>query len=215
MMDTRLLKQNDPRVLRLAVDLLQADEVVAFPTDTVYGIGVRAVSTPAIEKLYQIKARSLDKPIPVMIAEVQQLERLVQSIPDSARRLASQFWPGALTMVLPKRRDLPENLTNLPGVGVRIPDHPFVLELLRLCGPLAVTSANLSGQPEALDADAVMTQLGGRLALVVDGGASGGGVSSTVVDLSSGRIKILREGPINLSMIEQALGDPGLVSEIG
>jgi L-threonylcarbamoyladenylate synthase len=207
-MKTQFCKQDDPLALRLAVDLLQAGEVIAFPTDTVYGIGVRADSAAAIEKLYQIKVRSMDKPIPVMIAELQQLEQLAESIPDAVRRLANRFWPGALTMVLPKRSDLPENLTSLPGVGVRVPDHPFTLELLRCCGPLAVTSANLSGQPEALNANAVMAQLGGKLALVVDGGDSQGGIPSTVVDLSQESPRILREGPITSEMIDLALKNP-------
>jgi L-threonylcarbamoyladenylate synthase len=204
-MKTKFCKQDDPLALRMAVDLLQSGEVIAFPTDTVYGIGVRADSAAAIEKLYQIKARSMDKPIAVMIAEIQQLEQLAESVPDTARCLARWFWPGALTMVLPKRSDLPVNLTSLPGVGVRVPDHPFTLELLRCCGPLAVTSANLSGQPEALNANTVMAQLGGKLALVVDGGDSQGGVPSTVVDLSQGRPRVLREGPITSEMIDQAM----------
>ena len=187
------------------MDLLQAGEVIAFPTDTVYGIGVRADSSAAIEKLYQIKARSMDKPIAVMIADLQQLEQLAKSVPETVRHLAGWFWPGALTMVLPKRSDLPENLTSLPGVGVRVPNHPFTLELLRCCGPLAVTSANLSGQPEALNAIAVMAQLGGKLALIVDGGDSQGGIPSTVLDLSQGSLRVLREGPITSEMIDQAL----------
>jgi L-threonylcarbamoyladenylate synthase len=209
MIKTLFLKQDDPQVLGLAVNLLQAGEVIAFPTDTVYGIGARADSENAIGKLYQIKARSMDKPIPVMVAELKQLEQLAESIPDAARRLASWFWPGALTMVLTKRTGLPENLTHLPGVGVRIPDHPFVLELLSRCGPLAVTSANLSGQPEALNAEMVRTQMDGRLALVVDGGTTKGGVPSTVVEFTGDKPRILREGPISSDMINQALGYPG------
>jgi len=207
MMKTQFFKQEDPLALQLAVDLLQSGEVVAFPTDTVYGIGARADSAVAIEKLYQIKARSMDKPIPVMIADVQQLEQLAETIPDVVRRLADWFWPGALTIVLTKRSDLPENLTSLPGVGIRVPAHPFPLELLRQCGPLAVTSANLSGQPEALNASEVMAQLDGKLALIVDGGDSQGGFPSTVVDLTLGYPRILREGPISLEMISQALGN--------
>ena len=207
-MKTRLLIQNDPHALSLAVELLQSGEVVAFPTDTVYGIGVRADSEDAIEKLYQIKARSFDKPIPVMVAAVGQLEQVAGTVPASARRLAARFWPGPLTMVLPKRAGLPDNLTHLPGVGVRIPDHPFALDLLKRCGPLAVTSANLSGQPEALCAKKVLAQLEGLLALMVDGGDSPGGTASTVVDLTGTKPCILREGPISAEMITQALIKP-------
>lgn len=207
-MKTKFCNQDDPLAFRLAVEMLRAGEVIAFPTDTVYGIGVRADSAAAIEKLYQVKARSMDKPIAVMIADLHQLEQLTESVPDTVRRLAELFWPGALTMVLPKRSNLPENLTSLPGVGVRIPDHPFTLELLRCCGPLAVTSANLSGQPEAVSAYAVMAQLGGKLALVVDGGESQGGIPSTVVDLSRASPRVLREGPITSKMIDHALENP-------
>jgi tRNA threonylcarbamoyl adenosine modification protein (Sua5/YciO/YrdC/YwlC family) len=109
--------------------------------------------------------------------------------------------------VLPKRADLPDNLTSLPGVGIRIPDHPFVLNLLKHCGPLAVTSANLSGQSEALCMKTVIAQLGGRLALIVDGGDSPGGTASTVVDLTGEQPRILRVGPINAEMITRALAD--------
>jgi L-threonylcarbamoyladenylate synthase len=207
-METQLISQDDPQALNLAVELLLAGEVIAFPTDTVYGIGVRADSEAAIEKLYRIKARSFDKPIPVMVATVGQLEQVANTVSADARRLATGFWPGPLTMVLPKRADLPDNLTQLPGVGVRIPDHPFALNLLKRCGPLAVTSANLSGQAEALCAKAVLAQLEGRLALVVDGGDSPGGTASTVVDLVGEEPCILREGPISAEKITQTLAHP-------
>jgi L-threonylcarbamoyladenylate synthase len=207
MMKTQIFKQEDPRAIALAQELLQAGEVVAFPTDTVYGIGVRSDMAAAIDKLYQVKARSMDKSIPVMIASIDQLHLLVDRVPDMARRLAEKFWPGPLTMVLPKRENLPWNLTHLSGVGVRIPNHPFVLDLLSRCGPLAVTSANLSGQPDALNAEDVIAQLEGQLSLVVDGGRSQGAVASTVVDLTGVELRIIREGPISYAMINQTLGD--------
>jgi L-threonylcarbamoyladenylate synthase len=204
-METQLIAQEDPQALGLAVELLLAGEAIAFPTDTVYGIGVRADSADAIEKLYRIKARSFEKPIPVMVASVEQLEQVASIVSTPARRLAASFWPGPLTMVIPKRGDLPGNLTQQPGVGVRIPDHPFTLNLLERCGPLAVTSANLSGQAEALCAKAVLTQLDGRIALVVDGGDSPGGKASTVVDLTGEQLRILREGPISVEQINRTL----------
>ena len=206
-MKTKLIAQDDPQVLSLAVELILAGEVIAFPTDTVYGIGARADSKAAIEKLYQIKARSLDKPIPVMVATVEQLEKVVNTVSDDTRRLAACFWPGPLTMVLPKRASLADNLTQLPGVGVRIPDHPFALNLLKRCGPMAVTSANLSGQADSLSAKAVLAQLDGLLALVVDGGDSPGGTASTVVDMTGEQPCILRQGPISSDRITQALAD--------
>jgi L-threonylcarbamoyladenylate synthase len=207
-MKTQLISQDDPHALSLAADLLQAGEVIAFPTDTVYGIGVKVELKEAIDKLYEIKTRSFDKPIPVLVASIGQLEQVAGEIPDAAARLAASFWPGPLTMVLPKRMDLPENLTHLPGVGVRIPNQQFALDLLQRCGPLAVTSANLSGQPEALCVIDVMAQFNGRLALVVDGGISPGGNASTVVDLTGSQPSILREGPVSAERIMQVLLDP-------
>ena len=207
-MNTLLLPQTDPATLPAAVDIINAGGVVAFPTDTIYGIGVMADSTKAIDRLYQIKGRSFDKPIPVMIGRMDQLGLIVGLVPQAARRLAEMFWPGPLTLVLPKKPDLPVNLTPLPTVGIRIPNHEFTLALLCRCGPLAVTSANLSGRSEALNALEVMDQLGGCLELIVDGGNSPGGIASTVVDLSGSRPRILRKGPITEKMIEQALKDP-------
>ncbi len=206
-MKTRLIDQENPQALSLAVEFLQNGEVIAFPTDTVYGIGVRADSEGAVENLYRIKARSFEKPIPVMVASVDQLGRVASFISSDVQRLAARFWPGPLTIVIPKGENLPKNLTHLPGVGVRIPDHPFILSLLKRCGPLAVTSANLSGQAEALCAKAVLYQLEGRLALVVDGGNSPGGIASTVVDLTGEKPRILREGPIREEQIIRALTD--------
>jgi len=206
--NTLLLPQTDPATLPAAVDIINAGGVVAFPTDTIYGIGVMADSTKAIDRLYQIKGRSFDKPIPVMIGRMDQLGLIVGLVPQAARRLAEMFWPGPLTLVLPKKPDLPVNLTPLPTVGIRIPNHEFTLALLCRCGPLAVTSANLSGRSEALNALEVMDQLGGCLELIVDGGNSPGGIASTVVDLSGSRPRILRKGPITEKMIEQALKDP-------
>lgn len=204
-MKTNLLSQDDPQAFDLAVKLIRAGEVIGFPTDTVYGIGARADSESAISKIYQIKARVLDKPVPVMVAFIEQLESLVDHIPDAARRLAEHFWPGPLTIVLPKSKNLPGNLTRLPGVGIRIPDHPFILGLLKICGPMAVTSANLSGKPETRQAGVVLEQLNGLLPLVVDGGDSPGGVPSTVVDLTVEPPRILREGPLSAEMIARVL----------
>ncbi|MGA9398200.1 MAG: L-threonylcarbamoyladenylate synthase [Anaerolineaceae bacterium] len=207
-MNTLLRSQTDPATLPAAVEIIKAGGVVAFPTDTVYGIGVMANSIKAIDRLYQIKGRSFDKPIPVMIGRMEQLDLIVGSVPQAARRLAERFWPGPLTLVLPKNPDLPVNLTHLPTVGVRIPNHEFTLALLGRCGPLAVTSANLSGRSEALNTLEVMNQLGGSLELIVDGGTSPGRTASTVVDFSGSSPQILRKGPITEKMIELALKDP-------
>ncbi len=204
-MKTQLLDQTDLATLSTAIEFLRMGRVVSFPTDTVYGLAVLVGAPRAIEKLYQIKGRSFDKPIPVMVSRLDQLDTIVSSIPLTARRLADKYWPGPLTLVLPKRADLPANLTPLPSVGVRIPNHAFALALLDQCGPLAVTSANRSGKPETQSALEVLAQLGGRLELVVDGGRSPGGIASTVVDLTGSSPRILREGPISRGMIDQIL----------
>ncbi len=206
-MNTQLLSQSDPSALLKASKIVKAGGVVAIPTDTVYGIGVMAYSANAINRLYQIKGRSFDKPIPIMIGSMDQLELVVESIPEVARRLAVHFWPGPLTLVLSKRSDLPDELSSLPTVGVRVPDHKFAQALLDLCGPMAVTSANRSGEPEGKNANEVIAQLGGILELVVDGGQSPGGAASTVVDFSSRNLQILRKGPITRAMIEEVLKD--------
>jgi L-threonylcarbamoyladenylate synthase len=204
-METIILLQDDPSTLSRAVEIITSGGVVAFPTDTVYGIGTRADSEKAVERLYLIKGRSLDKPIPLMLGDLGQLDKVVQHISPVAKRLTERFWPGPLTLILLKQTGLPINLTAQAGIGVRIPDHPFARALLKQCGPLAVTSANLSGYPEALNAQEAIKQLGGRLELVVDGGDSPGGCASTVVDLTSGQPRIARPGPVTGEMIEQAL----------
>ncbi|MBN2256656.1 MAG: threonylcarbamoyl-AMP synthase [Anaerolineaceae bacterium] len=204
-MKTFVLLQSDPLALQKASEIIIASGLVAFPTDTVYGVGVRADKEEAIEQLYMIKARSAEKPIPVMLGNMKQLKKVVRFISPAARRLAERFWPGPLTLILPKRPNLPVNLTNLPGIGVRIPDHPFARALCLKCGPLAVTSANLSGNPEALNVQGVLQQLNGKLDLVVDGGDSPGGVASTVVDITGEKPCIIRSGLVTGEMITQAL----------
>lgn len=204
-MITRILAQSDPATLPVAVNIIKTGEVVAFPTDTVYGIGAMASSPEAIDRLYQIKGRSFDKPIPILIGSIDQLDLIVSVLPPTVKLLAKRFWPGPLTMVMLKKTGLPDNLTSLPTVGVRIPNHKFALDLLNICGPLAVTSANLSGRGEAQTVSQVMEQLGGNLELIVDGGSSTGGIASTVVDLSGTHPIIIRQGPITQKMITEAL----------
>jgi L-threonylcarbamoyladenylate synthase len=206
--NTLILSQNDPETLSAAVEIIKAGGVVAFPTDTVYGIGAMANSKKAIDRLYQIKGRSFDKPIPIMIADMDQLSQIVELVPQAAHRLADRFWPGPLTLILPGKTGHPDYV--IPKtVGVRIPKHEFTLALLGRCGPLAVTSANLSGKPEAQSALDVMDQLGGNLELIVNGGDLTGGKASTIVDCSGRHANIIRQGPITIKMIGDVLGDLG------
>ena len=195
-METRVLPVS-PETLRLAGDILREGGLVAFPTDTVYGVGALAFDARAVESIYAAKARPVEKAIPVLIADLAELAKVTENIPEMAARLAARFWPGPLTLVLPKHPRLPEAVSATPSVGIRIPDHSTALALLRLAGPMAVTSANISGSPNPSTAQAVQSQLGGRIPLILDGGETQGGVPSTVVDCTGAEPTILREGPIS------------------
>jgi L-threonylcarbamoyladenylate synthase len=180
--------------------------LVAFPTDTVYGLGALAFNGAAVESIYAAKDRPVEKAIPILIGDVNDLMKVSAGVPDIALRLAARFWPGPLTVVVPKHPELPEAVSATPTVGVRIPDHPVTRALLRLAGPMAVTSANLSSQPSPTTAQEVYAQLGGRIAIILDGGKTPGGVPSTVVDCIGAEPKVLRAGPIPKSEILEVSG---------
>ncbi len=191
--------------LEQALELLQQGELVAFPTDTVYGLGVMAFDAQAIDRLYQAKGREAGKAIAILVGEAEALQRVTAGMNEMAMRLAQRFWPGPLTLVVEGHPSLPTNLSPRPTVGVRMPDHPVALTLLRRAGPLAVTSANLSGAPNANTAQEVLAQLGGRVALILDGGKTPGGLPSTVLDCTGPQPVILRLGPITLEQIYAVL----------
>lgn len=191
--------------LEQALELLQQGELVAFPTDTVYGLGAMAFDAQAIDRLYQAKGREAGKAIAILVGEAEALQRVTAGMNDMAMRLAQRFWPGPLTLVVEGHPSLPANLSPRPTVGVRMPDHPVALTLLRRAGPLAVTSANLSGAPNANTAQEVLAQLGGRVALILDGGKTPGGLPSTVLDCTGPQPVILRLGPITLEQIYAVL----------
>jgi L-threonylcarbamoyladenylate synthase len=196
-MKTEICSAGDPSALLRAKEILQSGGLVAFATDTVYGVGALAFNGEAVERIYAAKDRPVEKAIPVLIADIDDLVKVAAEVPDIAFKLASRFWPGPLTLVVPKHPDLPEAVSSGPTVGVRIPDHPVARTLLRISGPLAVTSANLSSQSSPSTAQEVYAQLGGRIALVLDGGKTPGGVPSTVVDCVGLDPQILRRGPIS------------------
>jgi L-threonylcarbamoyladenylate synthase len=187
---------------------LRAGGLVAFPTDTVYGVGVLASEAEAVQRLFEAKRRPRDKAIPILLASAEQLERVVSEVPEAARRLAAAFWPGALTLVLRKGEGFESAaLAGGDTVAVRVPDHPVARELIERAGePLAGTSANLSGQPSPLTAEEVREQLGEAVDTVVDGGRCRGEVPSTVVDTTVEPLRVLREGPISRDDLERALG---------
>ena len=197
----------EPADIAQAVDVLRRGGIVAFPTDTVYGVGADVRQPEAIAALYEVKERPLSKAIPVLLARAEDLCSVAREVPKSAWRLAEQFWPGALTLVVRRSPSLPSILTaEGPTVAVRVPDHPVVRALIEGLGaPLAATSANISGQPSSVTADDVLAQLGGRIALILDGGPCPGGRSSTVVDLTTTPPRVLRPGPISAEQIRAAL----------
>jgi L-threonylcarbamoyladenylate synthase len=204
-METRLIKTNHPQAIPTAVKLLQGGHLVAFPTDTVYGLGAQLFNPDAIEKIFQVKKREHLKAIPVLLNNPAELDQITSSMNILAHRLADHFWPGPLTLVVPGHPKLPANLSPLPTIGVRMPNHPDALALLEVSGPLAVTSANLSGQENARTAGQVYTQLAARIPLILDGGATPGGAPSTVVDCTGPEPIILRAGPITLEDIREVL----------
>jgi L-threonylcarbamoyladenylate synthase len=204
-MQTLTISAQAADALSQALAVLERGGLVAFPTDTVYGVGALAFSAAAVQQLYEVKGRSAEKSIPVLVAREADLVRVAAVLTPSARSLAHCFWPGPLTLVVPKHPALPEAVSALPTVGVRQPDHPVAHRLLALAGPLAVTSANLSGQPSATTAEAVLAQLAGRIDLLLDGGPTPGGVASTVIDCTIEPPVILRPGPIGPAQVEAAL----------
>jgi L-threonylcarbamoyladenylate synthase len=204
-MKTRILSIDDPQAQSIAAAVIRQGGLVVIPTDTIYGVAADLFSSEAVEKLFEAKGRDASKAIPVLLGEVAQLDRVSPGLGEMAYRLAQRFWPGALTLVVSRNPDLPAVLSPGPTVGVRMPDHAFALEFLKAVGPLAVTSANLSGGPNPLTAQDVLAQLEGRVDLVLDGGLCAGGQASSVVDCTGEEPVILRQGPITLEDLRSAL----------
>lgn len=206
-METMLLKAEDDRALPLAIETLQSGNLVAFPTDTVYGLGADPFNISAIIKLFESKGREYNKAIAILVGSRDQVELIAERFTENAKILVKKFWPGGLTVIVPKRKDIPDLLSSTQTIGIRMPDHPFAQELLKKFGPLATTSANLSGGPNPLTAVDVMAQLNTRIPLVLDGGACPGGVPSTVVDCTIDQLHVLRYGPISEETMQKALSD--------
>jgi len=205
-MKTRMIPAGDSRALEQALEVLQSGGLVAFPTDTVYGVGALAFMGSAVEGIYTAKNRPVEKAIPVLIGDPGDIGKVAGEVPELAEKLAGRFWPGPLTLVVPKHPGLPAAVSATGTVGLREPDHPVARALLQRAGPLAVTSANLSGRSSPTTADEVLAQLGGRIALILDGGQTPGGVPSTVVDCVGSEPRILRQGVLSKAEIFDFLG---------
>ena len=204
--------QDDPEGRANAVDVLRAGGIVALPTDTVYGIGCELNAPRGIERLFEAKARPPDRAIMLLLADEGQADEIGLMGPV-ARVLADAFWPGGLSLVVAQRDGvrLPGILTGgAPTIGLRVPDHPCPRALAAAVGPMPVTSANRSGQPEAATADEIADQLGGAVGLILDGGPARGGPPSTVVDCTADSPRVLREGAIDADTIRRVLEAVGL-----
>ncbi len=204
-MQTHIIPIDNPDSILLAEQSIRSGSLVAFPTDTVYGVGAMAFNLEAIDQLYRVKGRDTSKAIAILVGEIAALALVTSDLGPTASCLAEAFWPGPLTLVVPRHPSLPPNLSPLPTVGVRMPDHKYTLDMLRRSGPLAVTSANLSGNANTNTAQEVYIQLKDRIPLILDGGKTPGGLPSTVVDCTGDKIIILREGPISKDRLLSAL----------
>jgi len=209
-MNTRVIEGTDPTALGEAMRVLRAGGVVAFPTDTVYGVGCDLWSPVAVERLYAAKGRPPGLAIPVLVSSPEHVGLVAQDVPPAYAELVARFWPGALTVVVRRRPEVPVVLTaGKPTVAVRMPAHDLALRLIAAVGgALAVTSANLSGRPPAETAEQVWADLGGRIALVIDGGRAPVGLPSSIVDLTFDPPRLLREGALPFDALREVL--PGL-----
>lgn len=199
----------DQDVMREAGALLKAGELVAFPTETVYGLGANALDSDAAAKIYAAKGRPSDNPLIIHIADMKDLELITEEVPEAAVKLADKFWPGPLTMVLKKSKVVPYGTTGgLDTVAVRMPSHPIALEMIRSGGGyIAAPSANTSGRPSPTLAEHVADDMNGIIPMILDGGAVGIGIESTIVDLTEGIPTILRPGFITKEMLEEVVGE--------
>ncbi|KMJ59198.1 tRNA threonylcarbamoyladenosine biosynthesis protein [Bacillus sp. LL01] len=211
------LKHSYPQIEE-AAEFLKQNEVVAFPTETVYGLGANALSDQAVLKIFEAKGRPSDNPLIVHITKMEQLTELVDNLTETAHKLMDAFWPGPLTLVLPKKEGVSRYVTaGLDTLAVRMPDHPVARALMEVSGlPLAAPSANLSGKPSPTTAKHVEEDLIHRISGIVDGGATGVGLESTVVDCTNEIPVILRPGGVTKEQLEEVVGkmdvDPALLT---
>ncbi len=185
-MQTLYLSAEDAKTPAIAAEIIKKGDLVAIPTETVYGLGANGLDEAAVAKIFEAKGRPQDNPLILHVSETKEIENFCHSIPESAYKLAEKFWPGPLTMVLPARDTVPKCTTaGLPTVAVRCPDNAITRQIIRLAGvPLAAPSANISGKPSTTTAEHVLHDHNGRIQAIVDDGACRVGVESTIVDLT-------------------------------
>ena len=224
-MDTKIVRITDKEQLKdeellEAARILREGGLVAFPTETVYGLGGNALDEHASEKIYAAKGRPSDNPLIAHISCMEELPALVREVPEAGRRLAEAYWPGPLTMIFRKRDEVPYETTGgLETVAVRMPSDPVASRLIRLAGvPVAAPSANTSGRPSPTRAEHVIEDLNGKIDMIIDGGQVGIGVESTIVDVSGETPVLLRPGAVTMEMREAVLGrvdiDPAITGPV-
>ncbi|MBR3769697.1 MAG: threonylcarbamoyl-AMP synthase [Lachnospiraceae bacterium] len=222
-MQTKLIRIDSEEIdigkMSEAAELIRQGELVAFPTETVYGLGADALRPEASAKIYEAKGRPSDNPLIVHVCRFEELERIARDVPEEAKKLAEAFWPGPLTMVVWKDESVPYTTTGgMDTVAVRMPNHPVALSLISESGCLiAAPSANTSGKPSPTEARHVAEDMDGRIPMILDGGAVGIGIESTIIDLTEDVPMILRPGYITKEMLEEVLGkevqiDPGILA---
>lgn len=200
----RVLKATAENILA-ASETVRRGGLIVYPTETVYGLGCDPLNVRAVERIFEVKGLR-KKPLPVLASDIEQVEKIAY-LSEKARQVAVRFWPGPLTLVLPKTAILPDTVTsNLDSVGVRVPMHNIAIQLIHLSNGLLIgTSANKTGEKPPRSAQEAANQIGDKVDMILDGGPTTFGLSSTVVDLTSERPKILRKGPININEILNAL----------
>lgn len=212
-METKLIKlerlEKNEENLKEAVEVLQRGGLVAFPTETVYGLGADGLNSEAASKIYQAKGRPSDNPLILHIADKKDVDRLATDISEEARKVMDAFWPGPLTIILKKKEIVPYGTTGgLDTVAIRMPSHPVAQEIIKMSGlAIAAPSANTSGRPSPTKAEHVLQDLNGKVDMIVDGGEVGIGIESTIVDLSQETPMILRPGYITKPMLEEVIGE--------
>ena len=205
-MKTKLLTEYD---IYEAAALLRGGGLLGIPTETVYGLGADGLNPEAVHRIFEAKGRPQDNPLILHIPDVPWLERYCRNIPPAACLLAERFWPGPLTMILPRRENVPNAVTcGLNTVGIRCPNHPVFLAILRaLDRPVAAPSGNRSGRPSPTCAAHMLEDMDGRIEAIVDGGSCGVGVESTIVDLTAPVPRLLRPGGLSLEALREVLGE--------